>query len=377
MSTLDWIIVALAVLLAANGMRQGFIIGVLQLVGFVGGALLGSRIGPLVLTEGARSPYAPVFALGGAVIVGSLCAAVLETAGSALRRAAPLPGLRTADSALGAVLGVVLGLGLAWIAGAVLLQTPGLGLRHDIQRSAILRRLNDILPPSGFILHALARFDPLPQINGPGVRGVPAPTTRIARDPDVRRAAGSVVRVLGTACGLGIEGSGWVAGAGVVVTNAHVVAGESDTSVQLRGTGPRLPARPVVFDRHDDIAVLRIGGLGAAALRLAPQAPAGRSVAVLGFPHNGPFDEEAAQAISQDAYGHGPVRREILSFRGLVRSGNSGGPLVDARGRVAGTVFAAEIGSGPRGGYAIPTDVVRRELTGAGEHRVATGPCAG
>src|SRR4051812_26563636 len=235
-------------------MRQGFILGGLQLIGFIAGAVLGARIGPLLLSDGSSSPYAPMFALGGAVILGALCAALLERAGFALKMAVRLPGIHMADSVLGAILGALLGLGLAWLIGAVLLQTPGLHLRRDVQRSKILGALNDVLPPSGPILNALARFDPLPRIDGPGVQTVPEPTSAIARDPDVRRAQRSVVRVLGTACGLGIEGSGWVAGDGLVVTNAHVVAGEDDTTVQLRGAGPHLDARTVLFDPKDDIA---------------------------------------------------------------------------------------------------------------------------
>jgi S1-C subfamily serine protease len=382
MTTIDWIIVGFAVLLAANGLRQGFIIGALQLVGFAAGAFAGSRIGPLILSNGAHSPYAPLFALGGAVLLGSLFGAALEFAGATIKGVARLPGLDTVDRGLGAVLGTVLGLGLAWIVGAVLLQTPGLGLRRDIQRSAILRRLNDVLPPSGFILNALARFDPLPQISGPGVAGLPAPTSKIARAPAIRSAAAAVVRVLGSACGLGIEGSGWVAADGLVVTNAHVVAGESDTVVQARGAGPRLGARPVLFDPRQDIAILRVSGLGAPALPIAPDAPSGRAAAVLGFPENGPYDVRPArlgqtqQFNSLDAYGRGPVRREILTFRGLVRSGNSGGPLVDSSGRVAGTVFAAEVGGGPRGGYAVPDDIVRARLARAGQRQVSTGACA-
>jgi S1-C subfamily serine protease len=188
--------------------------------------------------------------------------------------------------------------------------------------------------------------------------------------------------VLGTACGLGIEGSGWVAGAGIVVTNAHVVAGEDDTVVQLRGSGPRLSAHAVVFHPSNDIAILRVSGLSAPALALSPTAPPDRPVAVMGFPHNGPFDIRSARlgdttdALSEDAYGHGPVKRRILAFRGLVRSGNSGGPLIDARGRVDGTVFAATVGGGPHGGYAIPNDVVRQDLAAAGGGTVSTGPCA-
>jgi hypothetical protein len=382
MTTVDWIIAAFAILLAANGLRQGFIVGALQLVGFALGAFLGSRIGPLILSDGAQSPYAPLFALGGAILLGTLCAAALEFAGAALKTAVPLPGLHLVDSGLGAVLGAVLALGLAWIVGAVMLQTPGTGLRRDIQRSHILRALNDVLPPSGFILNALARFDPLPRITGPGTGGLPAPTARIARDPDVRAAGASVVRILGEACGLGIEGSGWVAGNGLVVTNAHVVAGEQDTVVQERGVGDRLDARPVAFDARNDIAVLRVDGLGAPALSLAGGTPGDRAAAILGFPQNGPYDVRAARVgetrrvLSQDAYGNGPVEREVVTFRGLVRPGNSGGPLVDGRGRVVGTVFASSVGPGPAGGYAVPNSVVRQRLAAAGTSTVSTGPCA-
>ena len=382
MTTADWIIAAFALLLAFNGARQGFILGVLQLAGFALGAFLGARIGPLVLAGGAKSPYAPLFALGGAVILGTLLGAGLQMAGEAARTAVRFPGLFALDTGLGAALGAALGLALAWIVGAVLLQTPGVHLRRDIQRSAILKALNEALPPSGFILHALARFDPLPRINGPSTAGVPAPTPDIARHPAVHAAEASVVRVLGTACGLGVEGSGWVAGDHLVVTNAHVVAGESDTVVQLRGTGDRLGARAVAFDHTNDIAVLRVDELEASALTISPTAPSSRPVAIMGFPHNGPFDVRAARlgntsdALSEDAYGRGPVRRSILAFRGNVRSGNSGGPLIDARGRVDGTVFASTVGRGARGGYAVPNDVVRRDLAAAGGGTVSTGPCA-
>ncbi len=295
MTTIDWIIVGLAVVLGANGLRQGFIVGALQLAGFAAGAFAGSRVGPLVLHDGAHSPYAPLFALGGALLLGALLSALLESAGFALRSRVRLPGLDAADGGLGAALGVALALGLAWVVGAVALQTPGLELRRDIQRSVILRELNDRLPPSGFLLNALARFDPLPQVRGPGAGGVAAPEAAIARDPDVAGAAAGVVRVLGTACGLGIEGTGWVARPGVVVTNAHVVAGEDDTVVQERGTGPRLAARVVAFDVTNDVAVLRVPALGAPALPIAQDPPAGRSAAVLGFPHNGPFSVRAAR----------------------------------------------------------------------------------
>lgn len=381
LTAIDWIIVAFALLMALRGSRSGFIVGVLSLAGFVVGAIVGTRVGPLLLHDGSSSPYAPMFGLIGAVLAGSLLAGGLEGVGMAVRRKLMIPGLGVVDAGLGALLSAVIALGMAWIAGAVALQAPqAAGLRKDIQRSRILRELNAILPPSGVILHALARFDPFPTVDGPQA-DVPAPTAKIARDPDVHRAAGGVVRVLGTACGLGIEGSGWIARPGIVVTNAHVVAGEDDTVVQLQGTGPKLRAHAIAFSVHDDIAVLRVDGLGGRVLPIAPQAPAGRPAAVLGFPHNGPYDVRAARlgstrrVITQDAYGRGPVTRSMLSLRGLVRHGNSGGPLVDGRGRVAGTVFAAASG-GRRGGFAVPDAVVRGILASA-TGTVGTGPCAG
>src|SRR5690242_1974052 len=233
MTALDWIIVAVTVLMALWGYSQGLVVGALSLAGFLGGAFLGARIGPLILSDGAHSPYAPLFALVGAFLIGGLLATGLEMLGFQLRRRLG-PTLGLVDGLGGAALLAAAGLVLCWVAGAVALQTPGVrGLRHDIQRSQILAALNDALPPSGPLLNALARFDPFPQIAGPAPNVAP-PSGRTARDPQVRAAGRSVVRVLGTACGLGIEGSGWVARPDVVVTNAHVVAGESDTSVQLQ-----------------------------------------------------------------------------------------------------------------------------------------------
>jgi hypothetical protein len=382
-TTLDWIIVAFTLLMAVWGYMQGLVVGALSLGGFVAGAFLGSRLATVLLSGGSESPYAPLVTLVVAVILGGVLATLLETLGFELRRRMG-PTLGTLDGAAGAVLVACFGLGLAWVGGAVALQTPGARhLRHDIQRSTILQALNDALPPSGPLLNALARFDPLPSVNGPPA-DVPAPNSRVARDPQVRAAGRSVVRVLGTACGLGVQGSGWVAGNGIVVTNAHVVAGEHDTTVQIQGSGAHLNARPIYFDPHDDIAVLRVSGMsGVPALRLHESASSGTSGAILGFPHDGPYDVEPARlgsttsVLTQDAYGRGPVRRPITSFRGLVRSGNSGGPVVDSDGRVVATVFAASVGTGRRTGFGVPDSVVRDALGHAGGSTVSTGACAG
>jgi S1-C subfamily serine protease len=195
-----------------------------------------------------------------------------------------------------------------------------------------------------------------------------------------------VVRVVGTACGLAIEGSGWVAGPDLVVTNAHVVAGEQDTSVEPVGASPGLAARAVVFDPANDVAVLHVSGLEAAALRLAPAAPEGAAGAILGYPENGSFVAEPGRigrtqdVVTQDAYGRGPVTRLLTPLRGLVRPGNSGGPLVDASGHVLTTVFAATVGSSPRGGYGVADETVAGDLRLAAQRgssaHVGTGPCA-
>jgi Trypsin-like peptidase domain/Colicin V production protein len=378
---LDWIIVAFTALMALWGYAQGLIVGALSLAGFAGGALLGSRLGPLLLEEGSSSPYAPLAALIGAVTLGAVIAAGLELLGFRLRHRLG-SRLGVLDGVGGAALVGCLGLGLVWIGGAVALHTPGASeLREPIQRSAILQELNERLPPSGPILQALARFDPFPQIEGPAPDVAP-PTAAIARDPDVERAGGSVVKILGTACGLGVQGSGWIAADGVVVTNAHVVAGQDDTTVQVRGEGPRLDAQAIWFDPRNDLAILRVPGVsGAPALRLDVGAEEGASAAILGFPENGPYDVrpgrlgQTSTVISQDAYGRGPVRRSITAVRGLVRSGNSGGPMVDGSGRVVTTIFAASVSDGGRSGFGVPDSIVREALGRAGGP-VNTGPCA-
>ena len=215
---------------------------------------------------------------------------------------------------------------------------------------------------------ALARLDPFPRIDGPEAR-VPAPTAGIARAGGVRAAADSVVKILGNACGLGVEGSGWVAGDGLVVTNAHVVAGQKDTRVLLRGRQPGLDAAAVVVRSAATISrCCGCPGLKAPALTLVgeaadrhlggdPRLPGQRAVRRA----RRAASAQTREVITQDAYGQGPVRRSITSLRGAVRSGNSGGPMVDADGQVVTTVFAATT-SGPRGGFGVPNAIVRAAL---------------
>jgi S1-C subfamily serine protease len=382
---LDWVIVAFTVLLAFYGYLQGFIVGALSLLGFAAGAFVGTRLAPLLLRNGAHSPYAPLFGLLGGLLAGGVLASGLEGLGTRARSALRVPGLQTIDGLLGAVLTACIGLAIAWIVGAVALQSSAsLSLRADIQRSAILGTLDRLLPPSGPILNALARFDPLPSVHGPSA-DVSAPTRRILASASVRSARRSVVRVFGTACGLGIEGSGWVASPGLVVTNAHVVAGETNTEVQVGGVGPGLPTRVILFDPRDDIALLRVTGLSEPPLVLAADPRSGTPAAILGYPLDGSFDAEPGRigesnvVRTQNAYGVGPVLRTITPLRGRVRPGNSGGPMVDAHGQVVVTVFAALTGTSRPGGFGVPNSLVRAQLqrTRGRVRAVGTGRCAG
>jgi S1-C subfamily serine protease len=379
MTTLDWIIIAFVLLMAVWGYLQGLVVSALSLAGFAVGAFIGSRVGPLLLAGGSSSPYAPLFSLVTALMIGGLAAVLFEAMGEGIRRRLSFPFADTIDGIGGALLVAALGFGLVWILGAVALQTPGARkFRKDIQRSFILSKLNEALPPSGSILNALSRADPFPHIPGPQADVAP-PTRRVLADPDVQAAHASVVKVLGTACGLSVQGSGWVASGGIVVTNAHVVAGENDTTVQADG-GPQLDARAILFDTHNDVAVLRVDGLGAPALKGHPNAPPGEPVAILGFPQDGPYHASPGRlgptqtVISNDAYGQGPIRRRMTAIRGNIRSGNSGGPVVDAQGEVVATVFAATT-RGPKGGFGIPTGIVESDVQAA-RGSVSTGPCA-
>jgi S1-C subfamily serine protease len=376
---IDWVILGAVVLLALFGWAQGFVAGVLALAGFAAGAWLGTRLAPLILEGGDESQWAPAFALIGALVAGGILAASFEGVGARLRARFTSPAFAAVDGALGAALTACVGLLIAWVLGAVALQADP-DIRRDVQRSTILRQLNAVLPPTGPLLNTLRALDPFPRIDGPEAR-VPAPRAAIARDPQVVEARESVVKILGTACGVGVEGSGWVAEPGVVVTNAHVVAGQDDTRVLLRGEEPGLDAQAIAFDSRNDLAILRVDGLEAPSLPIARETRSGTSAAILGFPLNGPYDVRAGrvgetrEVVSQDAYGRGPVRRSITSLRGAVRSGNSGGPMVDGAGRVVTTIFAATT-SGPRGGYGVPNAVVRDAL-GRASGPVDTGPCGG
>jgi S1-C subfamily serine protease len=376
-TAVDWVALALVLLAAAGGWRRGLIASALSLVGLAAGAYAGSRLAPHLLRGGATSQWAAVASLVGAIVGATIGQTLAALAGAFVRGGLRLTPFRVLDSLGGLLFGAATGVALVWVLSATALLVPGqTRLRTAVQQSAIVRRLDEAVPPRR-LLHLLARIDPFPSIAGPAAPQEP-PTPAVLRNPVVRRAARDVVRVLGTACGVGIEGTGWFARRDLVVTAAHVVAGERDTRVQIPGGAGLRPAQVVSFDAHNDIAVLRVAG---ASVRPLPSARPvdGTAVAIVGYPENGPLTSKpgrigrTAVVLTENAYGRGPVARRITALSGVIRHGNSGGPAIDGRGRVEATVFAARIGSS--GGFGIPPDLVERALASA-QGPVSTGSCA-
>jgi S1-C subfamily serine protease len=289
-------------------------------------------------------------------------------AGRWLRSLVRIGPLAALDAIGGGMLGLATGLVLCWVLGAVLLYAPGqTELRRYAQESLILSRLNEELPP-GRLMEALARVDPFTALAGPEATVGP-PVAGIVRDPDIRAARASVVRITGFACGLGIEGSGWIAAPTLVVTNAHVVAGVESLRVDFGAGGDSARGEVVAFDRRNDLAVIRVQSLRG---RPLPLAGAARdvSVAVLGYPNNGPYNAlparlgQTVRTFARDAYGSLSLGREVVTIRGTIQPGNSGGPAVDASGRVRTVVYAQRVGR--TGGFGIPVAIVRDALAKVG-----------
>jgi S1-C subfamily serine protease len=378
-TSVDWIAAGVIALAALTGLRRGLIGGVLGLAGIAAGAYLGAKLAPQFLS-GAESAYTPLVALGGALLLVILLRTAAGMAGSAIRTTLfVMPPLRLLDSVGGLLLGAAAGAAIVWVCGAVALHLPGQReLREQVQRSRILGEINERVPPSR-LLDAIARVDPFLTINGPEANVAP-PNPALLASPGVRTARDSVFRVTGSACGLGVSGSGWAAAPNLVVTNAHVVAGMKDPRIGRRD-GDYRDAVVVAFDTRDDIAVLRVPGLEATPLEPVDPVP-GQAVAILGYPESGPFAATPGRigqttfVLTDDAYGRGPIRRLITTLRGEVRHGNSGGPAVDFRGRVQTTVFASRIGADAQG-FGVPSELVREELGEAGGREISTGPCVG
>jgi len=371
-NVVDWVALGIVALSALGGMRRGLLVTALSLGGLVAGGWAGSRVAPHLLHGGSSSAWTPLAGLVGATLGAILVQTLASLAGSLVRGGLRLTPLRLVDSFGGLVVGAASGLFFVWVLSATLLLAPGQSsLRRDVQRSAVVSRLDRAVPPRR-LLKLLARIDPFPSIAGPTPPSSPPPAHIAVPGAD------DVVRVLGTACGVGIEGSGWFATHDLVVTAAHVVAGEHDTGIEIPGSNGVHRVSVVAFDAHNDVAVLRFDGEHDALPLVDPQP--GTVVAIVGYPEDGPLQSTPSRigqttvALTQDAYGNGPVSRTITAVGGDVRHGDSGAPAIDANGAVQSTIFAARLDA--PGGYGVPASVVRRALDSAGSASVSTGACA-
>jgi S1-C subfamily serine protease len=368
----DWIALAVIALAAFAGMRRGLILSAFSLAGLVIGAYIGAGLAPHFLTGGTASIWVPIAGLVGAVVGAGLLQMVAVYAGSYVRGGLRIAPLRVVDSAGGLLLGFVTGLAIVWVCSAVVLDASvQTSVKRDLQRSWIVRRLDSAVPPQ-----KLSHF--LESLTGPSAPSLP-PSLGVLHNQRIRSSLTRVVKVLGTACGVGVEGSGWFARPDLIVTAAHVVAGEHTTLVEIPGSPGDHLATVVVFDVHNDIAILRLDGAHATPLPLVDPVD-GASVAIAGYPLDGSLTAIAgrvgrtANALTKDALGHGPVERAITAVAGHVQHGQSGGPVIDTSGAVQATIFAAKKGS--TSGYAVPASIIRTDLASAGRHAVSTRACA-
>ena len=383
---LDLVLVVAAALFALSGYRQGFVVGVLSFVGFLGGGVLGARVAPRVAELDPFVGFSRS-AVGLAVVflaatVGQVLATVV---GGALRRRLTWRSARRLDAAGGALVSVLSLLLVAWLVGRAVASSPYPELASQVRRSAVMTTVDGLVPDSG--RRFLGEFRNLIDERGfPEVfsdlqaadeAGVRPPDPALRSDPAVVEVEPSVLKVTGVAaaCRKKIEGSGFVYAPERVMTNAHVVAGVRAPQVEV--DGELLDADVVLFDPARDVAVLAVPGLTARPLQPAAE-PAQREqgAIVVGYPQDGPFRADAARVIrvqdarGKDIYQQDDVVREIYSVRGLVRQGNSGGPLVDTDGDVLGVVFAAAADDQTIG-YVLTWD----EVAGAAERaRTRTRP---
>jgi S1-C subfamily serine protease len=356
------------------GAHRGLAAQALSLGGLALGAVLGSIVAPHLFPE--NSAWLPVAGLMGAVVGAFLLSFAARALGAPVRAfLASHPPLGTLDRIGGIALGGLIAVAIGWLLAVLALHQPALGLRAEIRGSAILPRLLSALPPDR-VLQALNRFDPLPLLPGFG-EALPPPDPSVLESPGARAAAQSVLKLQGTACGVGTQGSGWVVRPGLVATNAHVIAGHDSTQV-LAPNGEARTAQAVHVDATNDIALLRVGDLGTESLATSSRDERSQPVALLGYPRNGPLTATAGTAgaprtvLSPDAYGRGTRPRVVVPLRGGVQPGESGGPVVDRRGRVVAMIFGGT--RDRKGGYAVPVRLVLSAADGR-LRPVSAGPC--
>lgn len=398
MNVLDIVLLIAAVWFAVIGYRQGFVVGVLSVIGFLGGGLVAVYALP-VIWHGAAGEAAPgTLAAVAAVVIVIVCASVGQAAtthlGNKVRRHITWSPARAVDATGGALVNVVAMLLVAWLIGSALAGTSLPTLGKEVRGSRVLLGVARVVPAQANTWFAdfstaLAQ-NGFPQVFAPfsaePITSVPAPDPELAGSPVAAAARRSIVKVVGNApgCGKVLEGSGFVFAPHRVMTNAHVVGGVPEPTVQVGGEGRLLEARVVRYDWKRDIAVLDVPSLKAPALSFAEaDAESGNSAIVAGFPENGSYDVRSArirsrvQANGPDIYHRGNVRRDVYSLYATVRQGNSGGPLLTPEGQVYGMVFAKSLDDADTG-YALTADEVREDVMSGRTvmERVDTQGCA-
>jgi S1-C subfamily serine protease len=386
------IVLAVAMLVFAfTGWRRGFVYGLTSLVGFLLGAALGLWLAPRVVGSWTPGIGTAVVALVVVFMSATLGQVLVGLVGKRLREAVVWKPAVKLDAAAGSVLAVVSFLVVAWFAADVFVHANKSSLARDVRQSNVLAFVDELMPDAADTataeLKALWNESGFPDVFagfGPEPTApVGKPDAKILRRDAVQRAAGETVKIVGPAsCDRQLEGSGFAFAPERVLTNAHVVAGVDRPVLFVGGTGDGYPARVVYFDPDLDLAVLAVPGLPARALPFETDVARGQDVAVIGYPEDGPLTGVPGRVRSEqlasghDIYGTGTVVRQILSLRADVRPGNSGGPVLDARGRVVGIVFASSLDYESTG-YAMTAEQVSPAVSAgvAATEPVDTGAC--
>ena len=390
MNLLDWFLVILVLAYAVSGYWQGFISGAFATAGLLLGGLLGIWLAPHLLGDAAPALWVSLAALFVVLICASFGQAVLQYAGARIRDRITWQPVRALDAVGGAALSMVAVLVVSWALGVAVSGSSLPWVSQEVRSSVVLKRIDGVMPARA--VTAMNSFNDVvgqsffPRYLEPFARerivDVGPPPGRIGNDPQVRAAAASVLKIRGeNACNRGVEGTGFLYSPTRIMTNAHVVAGVRNPAVILDGR--EVPATVVYYNEDLDIAVLAVDGLNRPFLRFDDTGHERQAAAVLGYPQDGPYDVQAARIRSEqrlrspDIYGNGTVVREVFSLRGLVRPGNSGGPLVSADGRVLGVIFAASVTDGDTG-YALTAAQVRESAARGvtSDSQVSTGRCA-
>jgi S1-C subfamily serine protease len=395
---LDLILLTLSAAFAVAGYRQGFIIGVLSLIGFLGGVAGGAVIAPPISRALAHSPpwqaIVAILVVFVAAVLGMLLASGIGVAVRARLTGRPATFL---DSIGGAAVNVISVLLLAWLIGTLVVNASFPLVARQVSGSAVLRAVDRIMPhgvlylplfpPLRGLLSSNGIYSPIfSAIGAEGSLDLPAPSSTVLKSRAVAEIDRSVVKIEGVAptCSLKIEGSGFVISPQHVLTNAHVVAGVTEGPQVYATNGAVYNSHVVFYDPQRDVAVLDVPGLTARPMHFDQSAAYGADAIVAGYPLNHPLTLSPASvggsinAYGPNIYQTAVVHRQIYQIRANVEPGNSGGPLVAPDGQVYGVVFAAST-SVQDTGYALTAGEVAGDVQAAKEATlpVSTRACQG